>query len=341
MNYGQKKSGKETRWMGQLNAPRFVSSYEEAEKLYESIKPIQGNIAHADIRPLSGRSRKDMRIVKRENEYILTDDWWSMCIRTRRMNRNRQQAVAAPDEVVDRVERFISHTPDGVTIYHPVGVQNGQGKWKLIAKDFPIGNFCFLDRFLPREMSAVRYDGKVYIQIEDKNETFRQYLVSPTLEGLKFKNVKGRWQCLNPEQEVKRSIDRKAVNKWIAEKSEDYTRDVLSYLEWVDETQLDTYRGDIYNGRDDLAAIQSAMESSPHTVAVAIRNIWRYNTYHPKLRAVRKAAGEDEKAFASGAIRLLALYAGKCWKEQLMPVGAVCLNSRHATKARETVLMER
>ncbi len=329
--------GKETRWMGTLNHYRHCNTYAEAESFYESIKPVRGENGHLDLRPLSGRGRVDMRIIKRPDEYVLTNDWNALWHRRKpRPNSYPTLRPVPSEDILQRMENLIVFTPDDVvTIYHPVTEHSPSGQpQQLVCTDFAIGIFCFLDRFLPQGMSAVRYDGKVYIQIEPKGKHgFRQYLVPRDADGLRFKRVKGDWKCLNPVQEYKKLVDRKALNAFRANGFRKRCDEIEAITLMIDPSDV---RHNGLNAPDARQALIEAVTSkSPFEIGQLLLGMRKRPPYYGQQFA---SVDWQEPDFIRQALNTIAPYVGDTFTVENWPIGQVCLNSRYDVRPKRVVV---
>lgn len=232
--------------MGQLNRKKTVESFDEAKALYDSIKPVGGSLEGLNLRPVYRTGRVfDSRVVKiSDDEYTFTTEMstvWSS-------RWNGKYKWTDSEQIGTRVQQRLSYMSDGtLTVYYPaIGRDLEGGTVATCVTSMPnVKTYQMLDTLLPVGMSSVRHDGKLYIQIEPKGryKEFRQYVVPKTLEGLKFKQVRGVWTCLNPVQEFKYRMDMVAVNAWLKENFEAYK----SFVYAMPQDALDNDRRYWYN----------------------------------------------------------------------------------------------
>lgn len=301
--------------MGQLNQPQRLGSYETVKRLYEATKPLTKE-GHVELRPIERRHWYGGRIVKRGDEYVVTNNWQTT------YTTYPYRGTAPTGEQLLRMEKQLVYSPDGtLTVYCPAHLpQNGSG----LRGAWGQGEFAFMDKHLPAELTLVRYDRKVYVQVED-NGTFTQFVVPKAAEGIQFKRVKGTWTCLNPVQEVKRLIDRKAVTQWFKTEGQTLIEGIKAYYDVVDGVQMEAARKLLNVWRVSLDTYREAAVTSPHTLACIIKYAHlRDSYYHSKYQ------NEDIEKQIHDTVRGIAPYLGNCFTERVMPVGAVARTSQHA-----------
>lgn len=259
--------------MGQLNRKKTVESFEEAKALYDSIKPVGGNLEGLNLRPVYRTGRVfDSRVVKiSEDEYTFTTEMstiWTRRWKNSSIRWNENEAIQT------RVQQCLSFMSDGsFAIYYPamgrdVKDTSGNNASICVSAGVTVKTYQMLDTLLPVGMSSVRHDGKLYIQIEPKGryKEFRQYVVPKTLEGLKFKQVRGVWTCLNPVQEFKYRMDMVSVNAWLKENYEAYK----SFVYAMPQETLDADRRYWYNIEQSKRLLRDNIEN-PFESALIIR----------------------------------------------------------------------
>jgi len=255
--------------MGQLNRKKTVESFEEAKALYESIKPVGGQLEGLNLRPVYRTGRVfDSRVVKiSEDEYTFTTEMSSVW--ASRWSNGYQWK--ANEQICTRVQQCLSYMSDGTLIvYYPAMGRDLEGGAvaTCVSAGVNVKTYQMLDTLLPVGMSSVRHDGKLYIQIEPKGryKEFRQYVVPKTLEGLKFKQVRGVWTCLNPVQEFKYRMDMVSVNAWLKENFEAYK----SFVYAMPQETLDNDRRYWYNMEHSKKLLRDNIQN-PFESALIIR----------------------------------------------------------------------
>jgi hypothetical protein len=316
--------------MGQLNRKKTVESFEEAKALYDSIKPVGGQLEGLNLRPVYRTGRVfDSRVVKiSEDEYTFTTEMGSIWA-----SRWNSTAKWKDNEVIKtRQQQCLSFMSDGsFTIYYPavgrdiLDASHNNHVASCVTSPISVKTYQMLDTLLPVGMSSVRHDGKLYIQIEPKGrfKEFRQYVVPKTLEGLKFKQVRGVWTCLNPVQEFKYRMDMVAVNAWLKENFEAYK----SFVYAMPQETLDADRRYWYN-----------MENA--------QKLLRDNIQNPFESAliIRLMMGKRKRAEDIPEDRIKALIKSALPKAMQMiistpaPIGKVVTNSRYGD-GRDTVTL--
>jgi len=258
--------------MGQLNRKKTIESFEEAKALYDSIKPVGGQLKGLNLRPVYRTGRVfDSRVVKiSDDEYTFTTEMstvWSA--------RYSSTAKWKESEVIKtRQQQCLSYMSDGtLVVYYPamgrdVADDTGTFVARCVTTMPNVKTYQMLDTLLPHGMSSIRHDGKLYIQIEPKGRVkeFRQYLVPKTLEGVRFKQVRGVWVCLNPVQEFKHRMDTVAVNAWLKENYDAYK----SFVYAMPQETLDADRRYWYNTEQTKQLLRDNIKN-PFESALIIR----------------------------------------------------------------------
>lgn len=282
--------------MGKLNQPR-INSYETAANYYESIKPTpQG------YRPVGTRSRIWEHIIKGDNEYVLTD---------RRIGIQRN---------ISREIKLISHTPDAMTVYHPAQLKLGAVSTLVCSRYVSSSTLVFLDRCLPCGMSAVRYDGKIYIQIEPQGKFgFRQYLLPRRYEGIRFISKRGIWYCTNPVQEVKRSVSRSKKKAWMQTDGTQLISDIEALLPLV---TAENYRMPYYVIRYPFQIFIEAAKESAWKAAVYIKE-------------------NNQSTNVAKLVNKYAAQIGETWDETFIPIGTVGRTSRYSDLNPNTIISKK
>jgi len=296
--------------MGQLNQPQRLGSYETVKRLYEATKPLQRDV---EVRPIERRQYYGGRVVKRGADYIVTNNWQTVAA----SYYQRQTPTPAQKS---RMEKQLVYSPDGtLTVYFPVYLNSKQ----QLVYQWGQGTATFVDKHLPAELTLVRYDTKVYVQVEHDG-SFEQFVVPRTLEGLEFKRIGSKWECLNPVQEVKKSIDRKALNEWMKTEGQTLIESVWAYYDVVDDLQIANTRRLLNDAwRFDIHSYITAAQISPHTLACAIKHVHDSMYQH-------KYKDEDAEVQVRNTVRAIAPYLGNCFTTRAMPVGAVARTAKYA-----------
>lgn len=196
-----------------------MRTFEEAKKLYESITPIrQTNYSNdkyrcrvgPDIRPVVGRYRYSDRIVKVSNdEYTVTSDWymygpevptWCGDVFTKWSKRKLLEW-----------QRGVSFMRNGeIVVYGNPHVDYNRKTKKYVNKVIrgPHGwtQRDVLNRFLPNSVNLYNLTGKMYLWVHGLSYVVPQ-------EGLRLKEVDGKWVPQNPVQETAVRIDRKKAKE--------------------------------------------------------------------------------------------------------------------------------
>ena len=185
-----------------------ISSFADAERLYNTTKPIRGTT----IVPLGDRRRKWERIVKVSPTcYKLCDTLMDKKYETYNWYQSPEQV-----EAVAAVTWTLGDNKNSV-----VEFRNGEGDYAHTSR------YSFLHRCMPRGMSFVIDSGKQYVRHDEK----RYFLPKDNNKTLEFTDIhtpQGVWKNIGALHLV--PIVRKRVNK---EEKEPYKEAITSYLEWV------------------------------------------------------------------------------------------------------------
>jgi len=185
-----------------------ISSFADAERLYNTTKPIRGTT----IVPLGDRRRKWERIVKVSPTcYKLCDTLMDKKYETYNWYQTPEQV-----EAVAAVTWTLGANKNSV-----VEFRNGEGDFAHTSR------YSFLHRCMPRGMSFVVDSGKQYVRYREE----RHFLPKANNKTVVFKDAhtpQCAWRLVSNPHPL--PVVRKRVNK---EEKEPYKEAIVSYLEWV------------------------------------------------------------------------------------------------------------
>ena len=185
-----------------------ISSFADAERLYNTTKPIRGTT----IVPLGDRRRKWERIVKVSPTcYKLCDTLMDKKYETYNWYQTPEQV-----EAVAAVTWTLGANKNSV-----VEFRNGEGDFAHTSR------YSFLERCMPRGMSFVVDSGKQYVRYREE----RHFLPKANNKTVVFKDAhtpQCAWRLVSNPHPL--PVVRKRVNK---EEKEPYKEAITSYLEWV------------------------------------------------------------------------------------------------------------
>jgi len=185
-----------------------ISSFVDAERLYNTTKPIRGS----KIVPLGDRRRKWERIVKVSPKcYVLLNEHHEEKYSSYHWYKTVEEQIAEA-----AVTWTLTDNNNSV-----VEFRNGDGDYAHNSR------YSFLERCMPREMSFVVDSGKQYVRYREE----RHFLPKDNNKTVVFKDAhtpQCAWRLVSKPHPL--PVVRKRVNK---EEKKPYKEAITSYLEWV------------------------------------------------------------------------------------------------------------
>ena len=185
-----------------------ISSFVDAERLYNNTKPIRGS----KIVPLGDRRRKWERIVKVSPKcYVLLNEMHEEKYKSYNWYRTEEDLIA---------EAAVTWTLDANN-KSVVEFRNGDGDYAHNSR------YSFLERCMPREMSFVVEGGKQYVRYREE----RHFLPKANNKTVVFKDAhtpQCAWRLVSKPHRM--PVTRTRVLK---EEKKPYKEAITSYLEWV------------------------------------------------------------------------------------------------------------
>lgn len=185
-----------------------ISSFVDAERLYNTTKPIRGS----KIVPLGDRRRKWERIVKVSPKcYVLLNEHHEEKYSSYHWYKTVEEQIAEA-----AVTWTLTDNNNSV-----VEFRNGDGDYAHNSR------YSFLERCMPREMSFVVDSGKQYVRYREE----RHFLPKDNDKTVVFKDAhtpQCAWRLTSKPHPL--PVVRKRVNK---EEKKPYKEAINTYLEWV------------------------------------------------------------------------------------------------------------
>jgi len=185
-----------------------ISSFVDAERLYNTTKPIRGS----KIVPLGDRRRKWERIVKVSPKcYVLLNEMHEEKYSSYNWYKTEEEQIAEA-----AVTWTLTDNNNSV-----VEFRNGDGDYAHNSR------YSFLERCMPREMSFVVDSGKQYVRYREE----RHFLPKDNDKTVVFKDAhtpRCVWRLTSKPHPL--PVTRIRVNK---EEKKPYKEAINTYLEWV------------------------------------------------------------------------------------------------------------